>query len=111
LKRDPEGVRWRFEDDRIRLQYEMSTYQSWNCASGSPSFGCMVTYKMPGVALDAIAKANCDDQSQKFRYFANNTISDLSQRPRWFQWKEMYSCDPLQRADGRDAGRTLAGPR
>jgi hypothetical protein len=37
------------------------TYQSWNCAGARPSLGCMVTYKMPGVALDAIAKANCDD--------------------------------------------------
>ena len=61
LERCLEGVRWCFEDDRIRLQHEMSTYQSWNCASASPSFGCMVTYKMPGVALDAIAKANFDD--------------------------------------------------
>jgi hypothetical protein len=31
-----------------------STYQSWNCASGKPSLGCIVTYKMPGVDLDAM---------------------------------------------------------
>ena len=34
--------------------YGVSTYQSWNCASGKPSLGCIVTYKMPGVDLDAM---------------------------------------------------------
>jgi len=48
--------------DRIRLR--VSTYQSWNCASASPSLGCMVTYKMPGVLLDAmvICRPLCEDQ-------------------------------------------------
>lgn len=30
------------------------TYQSWNRAAGKPSLGCMVTYRMPGVGLDAM---------------------------------------------------------
>lgn len=47
-------LRWCFEDERIRLRGETLTYQSWNCASASPSFGCMVTYRMPGVDLEAM---------------------------------------------------------
>ena len=46
------GVRWCFEVERMRLG--MSTYQSWNCVSGSVSLGCMVTYRIPGVDLDAM---------------------------------------------------------
>jgi hypothetical protein len=37
--------------------YRISTYQSWNCASGKPSLGCIVTYRMPCVDLDAMMDA------------------------------------------------------
>jgi hypothetical protein len=37
------------EDTAIR---GLTTYQSWNCASGKPSLGCIVTYRIPGVDLE-----------------------------------------------------------
>lgn len=48
------SARWTGCDCEGGCVRERGTYQSWNWARGSESLGCIVTYNMPGVDLDAM---------------------------------------------------------